>query len=154
MLTALRIFIGRKLKFFWSISEFVFWTYKVRKNVFFENFLWKHKMQLWRTPKKLLDKKLTLFSSKSNSDKKTIFLSKNFLSLHWSHRHVDCGFDSLIEVFLVKCQKFLTQSPKRWKNLDSFSEKCFSSKCFWWNIESSFGNPAEFVLEQTEFFAR
>ena len=92
---------------------------------FFEMFLWKYKMQLWRTRKKLLDKKLTLFSSKSKYDEKTICLSKNFLFLHWSHRHVNCGFDSPIEVFLVEGQKFFTQCPKKMKKIYFFEGKYF-----------------------------
>ena len=80
-------------------------------------------MQLWRTRKKLLDKKLTLFSSKSKCDKKTIFLSKKFVFLHWSHRHVNCGFGSLFEVLLVKGQKIFSQCPKKIKKNYNFSRE-------------------------------
>ena len=59
---------------------------------------------------------------------KTMFLSKTFLSLHWSHRHVTCSFDNHIEVFLVQGQNFFAECPKKIEGIHFFRESIFFRK--------------------------
>ena len=58
-------FLAGSWSFFGQFPKLLIELIRFAETNFLRNVAWKYKMQLWRTRKKLLDKKLTLFSSKS-----------------------------------------------------------------------------------------
>ena len=114
--------------------------------------LWKHKMQFWRTRRKFFDKKLTLFSSKSKCDKKTIFLPKTFSfsalvpqtrklrfwQPHWSVSGI--------------MPKIPHSKSEKMKKLIFFFRKVFFFEMFLLKHRNQFWQPRRICFGTNEFF--
>ena len=114
---------------------------------FLEKFIWKHRMQLWKPRRSLLDGKLKKFSSKSEGDKKTTIFSK-FFFLKMALCIIECSVDSATSFFWQKVENYfliVQNCLKKWKFL---LEKYFASKCSSRVREIGWrsGNLAEFFL--------
>ena len=61
---------------------------------------------------KLVDKRLKILSSKSESDEETMILSREIFFLYWSHGHVKCSFDSPMKRLREKAKNFSLKVQK------------------------------------------
>ena len=110
-------------------------------------------MQLWEPNKKLADKKLEIFSSKSQYDKKNKNLPQKSFSSKRSYGQAESSFQSSIQVFCREAKEF-ADFPKLLKRLILFCGKALFFELFLWNMESSFGNPDDFFPTSSRIFSR
>ena len=123
---------------------------------FLENFIWKHRMQLWKPRKSLVDGKLKKISSKSEIDgRPQLFQKLFFLKNGPKYNRMQCWqpkefFWQTVENYFLNVQNCLKKSKL-------FPEKNFASKCSSRDREIGWrsGNLAEFFLTKSwSFFAQ
>ena len=122
---------------------------------FFNLFLWKRRMQFWKSRRKWVDKTLKNWWSKSECYNQTFFLSKNAISSNWSKGQVKCSFDKPT-IFSGRNPKIIySRSEKLKKTISVFIKKYFrstwSNRNKGWNSDNS---AKVFSIEKLIFFVQ
>ena len=143
---------GRSQKFFTQGLKSVTKTKNFSRKVFFlENFIWKHRMQLWKPHRSLVDGKLKNFSSESEGDGRPQLFQKLFFSLKNCPMYNRMQCWQPYEFFWQKVENYFLNVQNCLKKSKLFPEKNFASKCSSRDREIGWrsGNLAEFFLTKS-----